>query len=195
LDIIINFNTNQFEIHFLKFLGKNNFLNLYEMNTITLFPFHLLQGCQTEAKDNTNLQNTNSCIYQWKHIKFDDKEIDIFDNCINKFRLEEGDNKTFPENNSTVTIQYTLRDKKTNQIIYSTFSQKERSNQYYTFTLGRAEVIKGLEFSIQKMSLGENSILVIPKKLAKGKINNISIPNNTDIKIHVILVNIKNSYH
>jgi len=165
------------------------------MNTITLFPFHLLQGCQTEAKDNTNLQNTNSCIYQWKHIKFDDKEIDIFDNCINKFRLEEGDNKTFPENNSTVTIQYTLRDKKTNQIIYSTFSQKERSNQYYTFTLGRAEVIKGLEFSIQKMSLGENSILVIPKKLAKGKINNISIPNNTDIKIHVILVNIKNSYH
>jgi FKBP-type peptidyl-prolyl cis-trans isomerase len=169
------------------------------MNTITFFPFHLLQGCQTEAnyqsslyhKDNTNRQNPNLHIYQWEHIEFDEEEIDIFDNGINKFRLEEGDNKTFPERNSTVTIQYTLRDKETNQIIYSTFSQKERCNQYYTFTLGREEVIKGLEFSIQKMSLGENSILIIPKKLAKGKINNISIPNNTDIKIHVILVDIK----
>ncbi|KAK6461636.1 hypothetical protein DFJ63DRAFT_186260 [Scheffersomyces coipomensis] len=77
--------------------------------------------------------------------------------------ISEGDGKTFPKPGDTVTIHYTgtLENGKK-------FDSSRDRGKPFTCTIGVGQVIKGWDYAIPKLSVGQRSKLTIPGNEAYG---------------------------
>merc|ERR1719433_1802640 len=78
--------------------------------------------------------------------------------------LKDGDGKTFPKKGDTLTMHYT-GTLAGNGVKFD--SSRDRK-QPFQFTIGEGEVIKGWDYGVMKMSLGERGVLHVPSAFGYG---------------------------
>ena len=87
---------------------------------------------------------------------------------------------------SKVTINYIARFI-TGEVLDNTYIRKEP----FTFTIGKKEVIEGLEEGVLNMKKGAKTILIIPSQLAYGEQGKRPVPPNTTLIFETELVSFK----
>ena len=91
-----------------------------------------------------------------------------------------------PKIGNTVTVHYIAHF-----INGEIFTNSYRKNRPFQFTLGKQEVIEGLEEGLLAMKQGEKAILVIPSKLAYGEEGRKPVPPNASIVFEMELLTVK----
>ena len=76
----------------------------------------------------------------------------------------EGDGKTFPSHGDALTVHYTGRLAKSDEVFDSS-----RERAPFSFTLGAGTVIRGWELGVASMSLGQRATLSISAEAAYGR--------------------------
>ena len=106
------------------------------------------------------------------------------DGGIQKLLIKKGASSISPISNSEVLIKYTASY---DQKIFEDYSK----DIIYRFTIGKNEVIKGLELAVLSMTLQEKSKFIINPKYAYNELNlsNI-IPKNAIINLEIELLKI-----
>jgi len=91
-----------------------------------------------------------------------------------------------PKNGSKVTVHYIAHF-----INGEIFTNSYRKNRPFIFTLGKQEVIEGLEEGLLTMKQGGKAVFVIPSKLAYGEAGRKPVPPNSTIVFEMELLSIK----
>lgn len=101
-----------------------------------------------------------------------------------------GDGKRFPKQGDKLEIHYvgTLKDG-------TVFDSSREKNKVFECTVGVAQLMKGWDEGLLKMSLGEHSILHITSEDAYGAEEKEKIPANSDLDFDVELIAINGKKH
>jgi len=95
-------------------------------------------------------------------------------------------NGASPQNGNKVAIHYIAHF-----INGEIFTNSYKKKTPFEFTLGKQEVIEGLEEGLLSMKVGGKSIFIIPSKLAYGEAGRKPVPANATIIFETELVSIK----
>ena len=99
--------------------------------------------------------------------------------------LKQGKGKN-PQIGKRVKIHYLARF-----INGEIFSNTYKSNNPFVFTIGKQEVIEGLETGLMKMKEGGKSLIIIPSKLAYGEEGHKPVPPNSTIIFETELLSVE----
>lgn len=91
-----------------------------------------------------------------------------------------------PKNGNKVAIHYIAHF-----INGEIFTNSYKKKIPFEFTLGKQEVIEGLEEGLQSMKLGGKSIFIIPSKLAYGVAGRKPVPANATLIFETELISVK----
>mmetsp|Transcript_78685 Transcript_78685/g.163631 ORF Transcript_78685/g.163631 Transcript_78685/m.163631 type:complete len:1034 (+) Transcript_78685:107-3208(+) len=99
--------------------------------------------------------------------------------------IAEGDGRTYPSLGDTVYVHFNGTIASTGARFEST---RSRGPKPYRFSVGMDQVDYGMDFGIQKLSLGERAMLFIPSELAYGQLGVGPIPPNSDLLFDIQLL-------
>lgn len=107
---------------------------------------------------------------------------------VSIIRMEEGDRATFPSYGDTLRVHY--KGKLEDGTVFD--SSWDRGTPF-DFKVGKGEVIPGWDEAFMKLSLGEQSLLMIPAAKAYGSQGSPGgdVPPDADLKFEVKLLEIR----